>query len=97
MENGRICTSCITWKTWSEFEKQKRNKTGHRTVCKTCQKLKSDIKTSVGKSKNIRGLKIELTLVSNKEAFLRALDYFTDLIFDEIYEEVLEKLKQEKQ
>lgn len=37
-ENGRECGKCGTYKLWNEFRKNT-NRTGHRSVCKDCDKI----------------------------------------------------------
>jgi hypothetical protein len=35
-EKGRDCSKCDTFKDWLSFSKNKRNSTGHNSVCKAC-------------------------------------------------------------
>lgn len=35
-EEGRNCTKCGDFKSWSEFSKNKRNSSGHTSRCKSC-------------------------------------------------------------
>lgn len=35
-EEGRQCTECNKFKSWSEFYKQHTHKTGHKARCKAC-------------------------------------------------------------
>lgn len=35
-ENGRQCTECKEFKLWSEYQKQKSQRTGYKARCKVC-------------------------------------------------------------
>jgi hypothetical protein len=49
-ENGRVCTVCGVYKLWSEYHKNKTQRSGYATACKDC---KNKINKKVAKSKSI--------------------------------------------
>lgn len=79
MEHGQPCKCCDVWKIWSEFPTQKRNKSGHRTTCKTCWEIKTNVKKELEENKITRGLNIDLKFVPT-ERFWKGLDIILDII-----------------
>ena len=41
MEVSKVCTKCKMEKSLTEFHKDKSNKSGYRSSCKTCQNIKA--------------------------------------------------------
>ena len=38
-EDGRVCSKCKRWKLWSFFNKDRAEKTGHKSSCRDCNNV----------------------------------------------------------
>jgi 5-methylcytosine-specific restriction endonuclease McrA len=65
-ENGRVCTRCLRYKTWDNYRKNTKAKTGHQETCKSCRKE--------GRGK--RDIKQEKQQASKRREVLKKLDPF---------------------
>ena len=88
MENGRICIRCKLEKSWSEFDKLKRNQSGYRGVCKPCRVLEAKINTKAATpvDHSPAGIVLELKLVPH-ERFWRGFNRLLDMFLEDILKE----------
>lgn len=97
-KQGRTCTKCREWKTWTSFIRRQGGRNGRASCCNDCRALNAKVYRSHQSPTTLKstsdGISLELTLVPS-ERFWSGFNRLLDMICDQEIQEYERQQTQE--